>query len=92
MKINIKDIEFNQSRNQIIIKGERLDINNLDIKYSESRFFSYLELIIGNRIYLIKGLKSIWEHLNISTYDSFEKREDNNIYDLYMYISYLKSS
>jgi hypothetical protein len=91
-KIQRKEIVFDQSSHFIIIKGERFDISKVFTRYQESKFFSYLEIIIENRIYLVKGLKSIWEHLKISTYDSYEKREDNKVYDLYKQINYLKNN
>lgn len=90
--IKRKDIAFDQSRQLILIKGERYEISKVFTKYRESKFFSSLELMVENKIYLVKGLKSIWEHLNISTYDSYEKREDNKVYDLYKRINYLKNN
>jgi hypothetical protein len=89
-KIPFKAISIDENKEQIVVKGERLDIKDASIKYWESYLYSYLEVTFNNKIYLTKGLKSVWEHLWISTYDSLEKREDNKIYNLYCSMSDLK--
>jgi hypothetical protein len=89
-RISINEISVDEQSQQISIKDERFHLDDIITKYSESRLFSYLEIKAKDNWYLIKGLKSIWEQLNLSTYDSYEKSEDNKVYDLYWTLNYLK--
>jgi len=91
-KILFKSITVDENKQLIFIKSKRYYINDAAIKYLESRLFSYLEITINDKTYFIKGLKSIWEHLNISTYDILEKSEDNKVFNLFCYLDYLKNS
>jgi len=83
VKINIDNLE-------VLIDLKQFKLSELDVRYKESKFYSYLELIVPEGKYLIKGLKSIWEMFRISTYDVLEKREDNKVYNLYCRIKDLK--
>lgn len=91
-KISLKRITIDYDHHQISIFNDRYDIESVMVKYSESSLFSYLEIKVQEKSYLIRGLKSIWEHLNLSTYDGMEKSEDNKVYDLFQNLSYLKKN
>lgn len=56
---------------------------DVKFEYFESRIFSFLKIKIDEKEYLIKKVRSIWEMLDISTYDHIEKREDNTLFDTY---------
>lgn len=85
--ISLKSITLDHDKRQISIKDKRVDIDSVVAKYEESRLFSYLEIATENDIFLVRGFKSIWECLRISTYDVLEKREDNKVYNLYCQIN-----
>ncbi len=61
-------------------------INDLSISYKESVFSSFLIFTTSNMTYVVKGYKSIWELLPISTYDHIEKCEDNKVYFIRIFI------
>ena len=84
--ILLKSISVDEKSSQIIIEDKRFELYEVDVKYRESKFFSYVEIKADSETFLIKGLKSVWEHLRLSTYDVIEKREDNKIYNFYCYI------
>jgi hypothetical protein len=90
--IPIKAISFDDSNFQVNIKNERYDLKDLIFNYSESKLFSYLEIRVKDKCFQTRALKSIWEHLNLSTYDVIEKREDNKVYNLYCYLIDLKNN
>ncbi len=90
--IPLKAISIDDSNFQVKIKNERYDLEDVIFNYSESRLFSYLEIRVKDKCFKTRGLKSIWEHLNLSTYDVIEKREDNKVYNLYCYLNYLKNN
>lgn len=81
--ISINKVFLEESTLQIIVDGERFEIDEVCINYRESKLFSFLEIETPVEGYIVKGVKSIWEFLLIFTYDVMEKREDNKIYDLY---------
>lgn len=67
-----------------------ININDYFFTYNESKAFSYLFIVNGEK-HLLKKRKSIWELLNLSTYDEMEKIEDNNLYYLYDIITRFKN-
>jgi hypothetical protein len=83
--ISLKSISVDEKSSQIIIENKTFDLKEVDVKYSESKLFSYLEINADAEKFIIKGLKSVWEHLRLSTYDVIEKREDNKVYNFYCY-------
>ncbi len=92
VKISLKDISVDATRLKITFQNESYDISNITVTYRESKLRSFLNIKVDKKIYLITGLKSIWEHLNISTYDVLEKREDNKVYNLYRYLVDVKKN
>lgn len=91
-KVTLKEISFDNINYQIEIKSTTYKIRDIRLKYSESFLFSYLIIEINEHKYLLRGLKSVWEHLNISTYDWSEKREDNKVFNLYCQLSDAETS
>jgi hypothetical protein len=80
------------SRHRVIQIGKEIfPIEDILMKYQESKLFSYLQIECRGKTFLVRGWKSIWEHLNISTYDVLEKREDNKVFDLYCHVRHLKN-
>ena len=90
-KISLNSISVDEKNSQIIIGNERFDLNKINATYRESKLFSYLEINTYVQTFLIKGFKSIWEHIRLSTYDVIEKREDNKVYNLYCYFNDLRN-
>jgi hypothetical protein len=90
--IPLKAISIDYSNLQVLIENERYDLGSVIFNYSESKLFSYLEIRVKDKCFQTRGLKSIWEHLNLSTYDVIEKREDNKIYNLYRRLKDLKQN
>lgn len=64
-------------------KHFKLNLRNYIVSYKESRFHSFVSIYNDKDKFLIKNRKSIWELLNISTYDKLEKIEDNSLYYLF---------
>ena len=85
-----KTVAINDDKLKVLIDREWVDLKDLNVRYKESKLYSYLELSTAEDEYLMKGLKSIWELFRISTYDVIEKREDNRIFNLYCKIKDLK--
>jgi len=90
--IPLKAISIDYSHLQVILRNEMYGLENVIFNYRESTFFSYLEIRVKDKYYQTRGLKSIWEHLNLSTYDVIEKREDNKVYNLFCQLSDLKNN
>ena len=86
-----KTVAINDDKLKVLIDKEWVDLKDLNVRYMESKFYSYLKLRTFEGKYIIKGLKLIWEIFRISTYDVIEKREDNRIYNLYCRIRDLKT-
>lgn len=86
-KVKLKFVDHNFV---LIIGNNSFQVNNVNALYRENKFFSFLKIEANNEIYLIKGLRSLWELIPISTYDWSEKRDDNKIFDLYCRINDLK--
>ncbi len=72
-------------------KAIQLDINDYEVEYKEKGVFSYLEIRSNKSHFKIKNLKSIWEFLNISTYDYLDKKDDNKLFYMFEYIKDLGS-
>jgi len=53
------------------------------VNYCESRLFCTLCIIENSNITKIKCRKSIWEIINISTYDYLDKIDDNELFHFY---------
>jgi hypothetical protein len=64
-------------------KSFKVDVNDCSFQYKESKFFSHLVINDGKVGIRLKRRKSIWELLNLSTYDELEKIEDNKLYYLH---------
>jgi hypothetical protein len=86
--ISVNSVSLENDGNQVVIENERVEINQIKLTYRETRFFSYLTIVTPNQVYRLKGLKSLWEHLNISTYDISDKCDDNTVFHLYWRLNY----
>jgi len=91
-KVSVNSVLVDNHQLTITIGNDTFNASQVDVKYRESKLSSQLEIIANGNLFQVKGLKSIWEHFRISTYDVLEKREDNKIYDLYCRIKDLKDS
>ena len=75
----------------LILQSKRFQVQVKDCSFSyyESKLFSYL-VIRNCSLYTLRKRKSIWELLQISTYDALEKIEDNDLFYLYDLIARYK--
>ena len=88
--LKLKNIKVLRDRGEISIANLRYRIEDVTVQYSETFLWSFLELHFKDESFTVKGLKSIWEIWQPSTYDWMDKREDNPIFDLYRRIVYTK--
>jgi hypothetical protein len=86
-KIKILTID---GKNFLEIEDKKHPIDEVQISYTEKALFAKLSIKIGEEILQTRKLKSFWEHLRISTYDIMEKREDNEVFNIYCAIKDLQ--
>ncbi len=91
-KTALKNIRLKSIDNNFILLIGTSSFRLCDIKalYRESKFYSFLRIESRDETFIVKGLRSFWELLSISTYDWSDKRDDNKIFDLYCRINDLK--
>ncbi len=70
----------------------RINIKDYSFEYKESYFLCYLIIKNSEQKIKIKKMKSLWEFLNISTYDYLDKIDDNKLFFLFNKIKDIKTA